>query len=250
MLRDALAKGLSLVSILALLLILSAGLASAGTIITFYDWYTPTNGPLPSDPTRNLTLTDWKGLTQSISLPQFDPALGTLNSVTLSFYADADSTGQVTNNSGAAITVNQWDAFLRVRLLVPGVTVPATLLTAYLLEVQPQLVSLTPGTTLNADDTITYPAVSKSSATAAPQTYTTGLGSYIGTGTIDFPLFTNTRTIADLSGGNLDLTQTTLARAEAIVSYDYTPTGIPEPATTVLLGSALVGISLLRFRKR
>ena len=72
----------------------------------------------------------------------------------------------------------------------------------------------------------------------------------MGTGNIVFPLFTTTRTLADLTGGNLDITQTTAARAELIITYDYNPADAPEPAATVLLGSALVGISVLRFRKR
>jgi hypothetical protein len=82
-------------------------------------------------------------------------------------------------------------------------------------------------------------------------TFTTGLGDYIGIGNIVFPLFTTTRTISDLSGGVLDLTQTTAARAKVTIQYDYTPgRDTPEPATAVLLGTALVGISVFRRRRR
>ena len=110
--------------------------------------------------------------------------------------------------------------------------------------------SLTPGTTINSGDSVAYGPVVDTSASSGPTTYTTGLSPYIGTGMIVFPLFTNTRTLTDLTGGNLDITQATLARAEATITYDYTSSDTPEPTTTVLLGSALVGISVLRFRRR
>ena len=248
MVKGTFKKALTLGSIWVFLLVFSTGFAFAGTIIDS-GWFVSNNGPLPAGP-RNLTLTDWDGTTESIALNQFDPSLGTLNSVTISFYADADSTGSITNNSAGTVTVNQYDAFLRVRLLVPGVTTPANIGTAYLLEVQPLLVSVTPGTTITSGGSIVYGPVTDSSASSGPTTYTTGLTPYIGTGTILFPLFTNTRTMTDLTGGNLDITQTTLARAQATITYDYTSSETPEPATTVLLGSALVGISVLRFRKR
>jgi hypothetical protein len=246
-------RGLIVSCALALLLIFSAGFASATPILESA-WFTMPNGPLPGDPTRNLTSTDWNGVSQYISLAKFDSSLGVLNSVTLTLYADADSYGTITNNSGSGLRVNQWDAYLRVELLTPGaISVPATELTPDLLRVDALLVSLIPNSTVNVNGQVSYPNHTTVAPTSST-TYTSGtndLSEYIGIGNIVFPLFTTTRTLSDLTGGNLDLTQTTNARAGVTIEYDYTPgRQTPEPATAVLLGTALVGISVFRRRRR
>ena len=247
--RSVCSRGLIVSCTLALLLIFSAGLASA-TTITESAWFTIPNGPNPGDPTRTLTLTDWNGVNETISLAKFDSSLGVLNSVTLTLYADADSAGTITNNSNSGITVNQWDAYLRVKLLAPDAVLPATVTTPDLLHVDSLLVSLTPGSTVAQGGSVSY-ANHTTSAPTDSTTYTTGLDGYKGIGDIIFPLFTTTRTISDLSGGVLDLTQITAARAQVTIQYDYTPgTDTPEPAAAVLLGSALVGISVFRRRRR
>jgi len=50
---------------------------------------------------------------------------------------------------------------------------------------------------------------------------------------------------------NLTIVATTTYSAQAEVTYEYTvPSGTPEPGTMVLLGSALVGLGVIRKRSR
>jgi hypothetical protein len=239
--RNAIRMVLTLLALLAL----AASFAGAVTI-TEFAWYPTPNGPTVGDTPRTLALTDWNGVTQDVTLAQFDPSLGTLNSVTLTLYSDVDSGGNVKNNSAGPITVNQYDAFMQTEILAPGTSVPATSSTPYLLSASPTLISVAPQT-LGVGDSVTFSVVESSASTT--QTYTTGLGAYEGTGNLVFPLFTRTRTVTDLTGGDLDLTQTTDLRSEAIIVYDYTEPGVPEPASMVLMVSGLVGLGLVS-RKR
>jgi hypothetical protein len=77
--------------------------------------------------------------------------------------------------------------------------------------------------------------------------------SYATTG-FSYGLTDNQQFADSLSGpGNLNLTivATTNYSAEAEVTYEYTvPSGTPEPGTMVLLGSALVGLGVIRKRSR
>ncbi len=78
--------------------LMAAAPASAVTI-TFQSWFSPNNGPNPTDLPKTYTATDFNGMSQKIVLPRFDMSLGTLTGATLTFYADANSVGQLTNTS-------------------------------------------------------------------------------------------------------------------------------------------------------
>ena len=77
--------------------------------------------------------------------------------------------------------------------------------------------------------------------------------SYIATG-FSYGLTDSQQFASSISGGGLlglTMVATTTYSAEAEVTYEYSvPSGTPEPGTMVLLGSALVGLGVIRKRSR
>ena len=228
--------------------------ASQAATITSSGWYSAGN---PG--TRTLTPTDWANGTQTITVAQFNPALGQLNSATVTFYGDLDANGSLTANGD--ISVNQYDVSERIRLL-PG-SFAGTYTTngtsaATLLEVSPSVASVTPGS--YSSGTVIPVQAANSSATSGNLVVTgAGLGQYQGTGAVLYHLFTATRAVSDVAGGNFAQNIATAARAQVTVTYDYTastpvtpppPSNVPEPASLTVLGLGLLGIGAIRFRRR
>ena len=77
--------------------------------------------------------------------------------------------------------------------------------------------------------------------------------SYVTTG-FSYGLTDSQQFASSISGGGLlglTMVATTTYSAEAEVTYEYSvPSGTPEPGTMVLLGSTLVGLSVVRKRSR
>ena len=244
--------------------LLASGPASA-SVLTYKAWYSAANGPDPATTPQTYTQTDWTGVNQKIAVPKFDTSLGTLTAATLSLYADANSTGSVQNTGADTAEVTSYNSSLRVRLLAPsnsttgpGIDSPANTVTPFLAESAPLLVSVTnaavaPGASVPFSVTAT-------NATSSPtdlfsSTYLTYLPYFEGTGQVLLPVYTGTRTVSDVSGGNLKTFQNTQARAEAVVTYTYTaalppgPVPVPEPGSIALLGASLAGLGLVRPRR-
>jgi hypothetical protein len=245
---------------------LLAAVPASAAVITYKSWYSAANGPDPASTPQAYTQTDWTGVSQKIRVPQFDTSLGTLTAATLSLYADANSTGSVQNTGTTTATIKSYTANLRVRLLTPssstsgpGIDSPATLSTPYLLEALPPLITVT-NRSLAPNATLPFSLTGTNNTTGTLDLFASSglLPFFEGTGQATLPVYTNTRTISSVTGGNLIVNQNTQARAEAVVAYTYTaapqpplppPVPVPEPRSAALLGASLLDLGFLRRRR-
>lgn len=194
---------------------------------------TVTTTPVPS------TLTDWSS---SLTFPQFNPALGTLDSVTLALQSGLVTTLTVENTGGATSS-----GTVRTELVLtptdPLNQIPAgdPLTVDYMTPKQ--------SFTLAGGQGITLPQMSASGNSA--NTYTAGLilSEFTGNGSINLGLSTVTYTLLSYNGGNSYSSQVTTADATGSVTYDYTA-AVPEPSTYLAGLSALGMLGLVGWRKR
>jgi PEP-CTERM motif len=231
-----------------LLAVAGSGAAFAGpTTLTFNSFF-----PGPSNATQ--LPTDWNG-SQKISVPTFDVTLGTLNSVTVTLLGDVTSSGLLTDTSPSGqASIFSYSSATEIMLLpVNYAGGAANAFSAALAVASPTLITLT-GTRQNPIP-LDAGASRSFSVTDAQATdgFTTsiGLGIYesVGAGSVLFPLFTDTSTLSNVSGGNLSLSQSTAAFAEVTITYDFSAAAIPEPASMALLGSGLAAIGIIRRRR-
>lgn len=232
---------------LAALSVLGAAAGAQAASVTYTDVF-----PGPSSANGGYAATDWDGTAQSVALPRFNPALGTLTGVRLSLSGGIRATGTMTNTGTDDADITSYRATMDIGILAPGTLVPFDpTVSVALLTVSPELFSIGAPLTLAPGQTYSFGGNLPVSATdAADAPVITSLAPYVGTGSLTFPLIATTHTDAVTTGGDLEIAQTTFARAQASATYTYdvAATTVPEPATAALLGAGLLTLSLLRRR--
>jgi hypothetical protein len=180
------------------------------------------------------TLTDW---TYGALFPQFNPALGTLQSVEIDLSATFTSTLTVENNAptGSSGTVKTEVQFT-LQDLGNDLTVPEV-----------DLLSPNYAYSLGAGQGVTSGLLSTSGTSA--NIYTAGaiLAEFKGGGNISLNASTFTQTLLANRGGNTGAGQVTNASLTGDVIYNYIQP-VPEPATMALAG--LGGLAMVLMRRR
>ncbi len=190
------------------------------------------------------TLTDYINEPFSLGLSQFNPTMGTLNSVTVDLAGDVTSNGGFENLNATPTTVTFTSGAL-IEFLVDG---------ASLLQVQPSRVY---NYNLPRYDRVldfggasgrTVSGLTASAVTST--TLTTNLTSFIGIGTVNAGL--SASSVSSIAApGNLSSFLNTFAGGTVTLTYDYTPQAIPEPLTVMGVITALgFGVGFKRKLKR
>ena len=180
-------------------------------------------------------------LAKTFTFNQFNPALGTLDSVELSVAATGNFAGNVTNNASGAET---FDVTEQTALTFTGPD--ATSVTSNLSATQSYL-GLTPGTTAAFGPFTPGPgAVTKFVPSA-------NFGTFIGTGLLTSTVGTVSGQSIIGGGGNIAAALTTKAGAEATLIYTYhTPTTspVPEPGAWASMSIGVLGLMALGLKAR
>jgi hypothetical protein len=193
------------------------------------------------------TNTDFSGM---LTATQFNPAWGILQSVEIDINSSMSTDLQITNHD-SSISSGTVDTQLQIFVqdtgndLNGGVFSTGSGVVAYC---APNVNCIGGYSyTLGAGGSIDSGAITSGSSQDVTYNLAAILSEFTGTGT--YTLNTNTLTGTSLknTGGNTNATQNTFANITGDVIYTYN-SNAPEPATLFLMGSALVGVGVLRKR--
>lgn len=206
----------------SVLLLLAAGV-QAGTVSYTYTATQPD------------TLTDWS---HAFSLAQFNPSLGTLDSVQISVSYDLHTEAAIQNTSSKYSQVGIQIGSLFSLTLPNQSTTLSLALTAdsgqYLLA---------PG------GAATYGAYDLSQTTSLTLTGAQ-LNEFIGDGSISITGHTDSWEAISMKGGDTKVVPTTLAGATVTITYNDMPAPVPEPSVAALLLLGVGGLAGRFYRGR
>jgi hypothetical protein len=185
-----------------------------------------------------LTITDW---TSSVSVPQFNPSLGTLNSIEVTLNGHVEGSAAFESDDASPATVHMklqaLETFYRPDL--------STMVTAFPVASTTDTVTAWDGVDDYAGTSgKTYGDLSSNASNSFTTSSSSDKALFTGVGNIVLPV-DSAGAFTGSGAGNLLLDFATSASAGVTVTYNYTA---PEPATMAIL--ALGAIGLIRRGRR
>lgn len=215
---------------LAVALLLAAGTLAQANTVTYANV-----API------NLTLTDWAN---TLALPQFNPALGTLNSVSFSFNAGMSTTLTVQNQSPSLNSSGSAHTELQLFVDDAGLNLMGAGNPWFdMNSASFNFSNLAPLSTVNS---ALLNKSQNNQSGSSPYTDSIVLSEFTGSGNYLLDAHTYTQAWIAYSGGNSIAIQVTDAYLNGSVTYDYTAP-VPEPSSALFLG--LGGLALLGYRR-
>jgi hypothetical protein len=224
---------------------------SAFSAILFLVGFLGQAGVAHADIVTKQGILDWSStnLNKTIAVDQFDPTLGTLQSVKFTLEGDLQGTYRFQNNSPSdiyAYWAQKGDVSITYGTtisLLASVSNPTPWPTFQYFVQNYETIGNKVGPVAPSGQ-ITGPTIQISQTQI--YTFTSGLSPFVGSGSLPFGFVANSALMYVVEGGNYVSNFST--NAKGVITADYTYQPVPIPAGLWLLGSGLVGLIGIRRR--